>query len=105
MIELYRRDPDGSTTADAAAGAVVGGGDDDEDDGLEGGRLPFGRRGEAGARRAGEPTAVNHLRSVLGLASDQVDMMLESFPTLAHVDPDKLGLPAKLVSDIVYQSG
>ncbi|CAB1116108.1 unnamed protein product [Ectocarpus sp. CCAP 1310/34] len=98
VIELYRRDPQGSTIADAAAGIDVGGCDDDDDDGLAGRRLPYGRRGEAGARRTAEPpaTAVDHLRSVLGLASDQVDLMLESFPTLAHVDPDKLGLPAKL---------
>ncbi|CBN75713.1 conserved unknown protein [Ectocarpus siliculosus] len=99
VIELYRRDADGSTTADTAAGIVGGGGsDDDDDDGLAGGSLPYGRRGGVGARRSVEPqaTAVDHLRSVLGLASDQVDMMLESFPTLAHVDPDKLGLPAKL---------
>ncbi|CAN0314546.1 unnamed protein product [Ectocarpus sp. 12 AP-2014] len=98
VIELYRRDPEGSTIADAAAGIAVGGGDDGDDDGLAAGRLPYGRRGEAGARRMAEPpaTAVDHLRSVLGLASDQVDLMLESFPTLAHVEPDKLGLPAKL---------
>ncbi|CAM9467434.1 unnamed protein product, partial [Ectocarpus fasciculatus] len=100
VIELYRRDPDGGATADAAAGIIVGGCDDDDDGGgLAGGRLPYGRRrGEAGNRRTAEPqaTAVDHLRSVLGLASDQVDLMLESFPTLADVDPDKLGLPAKL---------
>ncbi|CAM9887408.1 unnamed protein product, partial [Ectocarpus sp. 8 AP-2014] len=98
VIELYRRDPEGSTIADAAAGIAVGGCDDDDDDGLSGRRLPYGRRGEAGARRTAEPPAmaVDHLRSVLGLASDQVDLMLESFPTLAHVDPDKLGLPSKL---------
>lgn len=107
VIELYRWDPDGSTAADAAAGVVVGGCDDDNDDGLEGGRLAYGRRGGAGARRTAEQqaTAVDHLRSVLGLASDQVDLMLESFPTLADVDADKLGLPAKLVSDIVCQRG
>lgn len=84
MIELYRRDVDGSAlTID----------DDEEDDPVGEGLRPSHT---AAAPRAAA-TAMDHLRSVLRLGSEQSDLMLESFPALADVHPDKLDLHAKLV--------
>lgn len=42
-------------------------------------------------------TALGHLRAVLGLTEDQTDAMVETFPALAELHPEKLDLPAKLV--------
>lgn len=52
----------------------------------------------AAAARRSPGTAMQHLSSVLRLGPGQADLMLESFPALADVHPDKLDLPAKLVS-------
>lgn len=84
MIELYRQDLDGSTPAI----------DDNEKDESAGERL---RPRAAGGGPRGVATALDHLRSVLRLGSEQSDLMLESFPALADVHPDKLDLHAKLV--------
>lgn len=53
-------------------------------------------RGEAAKYRQ-QHTALGHLRAVLGLTEEQTDAMLETFPALAELHPDKLDLPAKLV--------
>eukprot|EP00752_Nemacystus_decipiens_P009786 g8738.t1 len=86
VIELYRRDFDESSDAI----------DEDEENEDEDGSV-----GEEGLRRraaagGGPATAMEHLQVQLGLGSEQSDLMLESFPALADVHPDKLDLPAKL---------
>lgn len=90
VIELYRRDLDGST-------ATI----DEEEDGLvsEEGLRPRAVAGAGGPRGGGSTvmSAMEHLRSVLRLGSEQSDLMLENFPALADVHPDKLDLHAKLV--------
>ncbi|CAM9714620.1 unnamed protein product, partial [Laminaria digitata] len=48
------------------------------------------------ARKGGRRTALEHLRVVLGLGSEQVDAVRESFPALDEVDPEKLDLRPKL---------
>lgn len=47
-------------------------------------------------------TALGYLRDVLGLGLDQTDAMLEAFPALADVSPDKLDVRAKLVRQLRY---
>lgn len=96
VIELYRRDVG---SGDAVSIVDSGGGTySNDDDDIDGDLARGGLSRVKVANRRQAPTAVNHLRSVLGLGSEQVDMMLESFPALADVPPDKLDLPAKLVS-------
>lgn len=74
-MDNHRRDEDGH----------------DNDDEVHGGR-------KVAARDAVAQTALEHLRRVLRLGTEQVDAMQESFPALAEVHPDKLDLRAKLVS-------
>ena len=87
VIELYRRDVEGSSAA-----IDHDGGDDSFD---EEGLRP--RSADGGGPRGAKATAMEHLRSVLRLGSEQSDLMLESFPALADVHPDKLDLHPKLV--------
>ncbi|CAN0150442.1 unnamed protein product [Scytosiphon promiscuus] len=91
VVELYRREAGGRDAAASVLDSARGHDDNDVDDDLAGGRL------SRGAARPRAPTAVEHLRSVLGLGSEQVDLMLESFPALAEVPPEKLNLEAKLL--------
>lgn len=84
VVELWRRELEDDFIYDRQ-----GCEDDDDDIDLLGGN-PI-----AAAR--GAQTALEHLRAVLGLGTEQANVMLESFPALAEVHPDKLDLPAKLV--------
>lgn len=91
MIELYRRDTgSGATTA-------CDGSNNERDDEYDSVGDSLNPQAAFRAARQGV-TAMDHLRSVLGLGPEQADLMLESFPALADVHPDKLDLPAKLVS-------
>lgn len=51
----------------------------------------------------GAHTALGYLRAVLGLGVDQTDAMLEAFPALAEVSPDKLDVRAKLVRPLRHR--
>lgn len=108
VIELYRRN-----TNNMVAGSVSGGTIDRHDGNDDGGhnrngsveerlRPPYDPADDDAAAvaavRRRPLTAMEHLSSVLRLESEQAGLMLESFPALADVHPDKLDLPAKLVS-------
>ena len=91
VVELWRRETEhdplelGDEDGDCEDG--------DDVDGLAGGRA-------VAVSAAGGPprTALEHLRVALGLGSEQVDAVRESFPALDEVDPEKLDLRPKLVS-------
>lgn len=98
MVELYRRDLDGSS-------AAIDDGEEEEkkeeDDSFgEDGLRPRRAAAAGGGPRGAGATAMEHLTSVLRLGSEQSDLMLESFPALADVHPDRLDLHAKLVRAI-----
>ncbi|CAM9289529.1 unnamed protein product [Pylaiella littoralis] len=109
VIELYRRDIDDMVT-DSVSSTIDDGRGDENDlgDGCRtgsAGASPRPQRDEsdddgdaaAAAVRRGPLTAMQHLTSKLRLGPEQADLMLESFPALADVHPDKLDLPAKLL--------
>lgn len=52
---------------------------------------------QRGKQKQQQHTALGHLTEVLGLAEEQTDAMLEVFPALAELHPDKLDVRAKLV--------
>lgn len=56
------------------------------------------RRRGVGATSSDMLTALEHLHVILQLGDEQIDMVLEAFPALAEVHPDKLNIQAKLVS-------
>lgn len=69
----------------------------------ENGNELMGREQPTRAPR-GAHTALGYLRAVLGLGVDQTDAMLEAFPALAEVSPDKLDVRAKLVRPLQHRS-
>lgn len=61
----------------------------------------FGGREKSTSAPRDAQTALGYLRAVLGLGVDQTDAMLEAFPALAEVSPDKLDVRAKLVRQLI----
>lgn len=92
VVELWRRE----TEHDFSELGEDDGDREDEDDvdDLAGGRAVAGS-----AARGSPRTALEHLRVALALGSEQVDAVRESFPALDEVDPEKLDLRPKLVSN------
>lgn len=84
VVELWRREETDDPMLDHDRYS-----DNDDDDSFTGERRIATRSAQ---------TALEHLRVVLRLGSQQTDAMLETFPALAQVHPDKLDVRAKLVS-------
>lgn len=114
VIELYRRHTDMADSVSSSTSSstnTVDSGQGYEDCGSDGVRRRSPRAAAddeeediaAASMRRGPATAMQHLSSVLRLGPEQADLMLESFPALADVHPDKLDLPAKLVSYTIQQ--